>query len=88
MNTAERGLSFERVREIRWETALVWEDDRRDYGEKRFSGLGLIGRRHPPVAPWPGLSKERIALSVTAVAMLVLTWVPAPIHGQGWLLGK
>ena len=50
--------------------------------------LGLIGRRHPPVAPWPGLSKGRIALSVTAVAMLVLTWVPAPIQGQGWLLGK
>ncbi len=50
--------------------------------------LGLIGRRHPPVAPWPGLSKGRIALSLLAVVLLVLTWVPAPIVGQGWLLGK
>ena len=50
--------------------------------------LGLIGRRHPPVAPWPGLSKRRNALAVVAVAMLLLTWVPAPILGQGWLVGK
>jgi len=50
--------------------------------------LGLIGRRHPPVAPWPGLNRGRIALSLLAVALLVLTWVPAPIVGQGWLLGK
>ena len=50
--------------------------------------LGLIGRRHPPVAPWPGLGKGRIAMSVLAVVMLILTWVPAPILGQGWLVGK
>jgi membrane-associated protease RseP (regulator of RpoE activity) len=47
--------------------------------------LGLIGRRHPPVAPWPGLSYGRRAWSVVAVLMLVLTWTPAPIVGQGWL---
>ena len=50
--------------------------------------LGLIGRRHPPVAPWPELSNGRIALSVVAVALFVLTWTPAPILGQGWLVGK
>jgi membrane-associated protease RseP (regulator of RpoE activity) len=46
--------------------------------------LGLIGRRHPPVAPWPELSKGRRAWSVVAVALLALTWTPAPILGQGW----
>jgi membrane-associated protease RseP (regulator of RpoE activity) len=47
--------------------------------------LGLIGRRHPPVAPWPGLSYGRRAWSVVAVLLLLLTWTPAPIVGQGWL---
>ncbi len=28
-----------------WETSLVLEDTRRDYGEKRFVALGSIGRR-------------------------------------------
>ena len=50
--------------------------------------LGLIGRRHPPVAAWPELSKGRIGLSVVAVGLFVLTWTPAPILGQGWLVGK
>jgi membrane-associated protease RseP (regulator of RpoE activity) len=46
--------------------------------------LGLIGRRHPPVAPWPGLSKRRYVWSAVAVGLLALTWTPAPILGQGW----
>ena len=32
-NIAERGLSFERVAELDWATAVVVEDTRRDYGE-------------------------------------------------------
>ncbi len=50
--------------------------------------LGLIGRRHPPVAPWPGLSKGRIALSLLSVGLLALTWIPVPILHQGWLQGR
>jgi hypothetical protein len=34
-NIAERGLSFERVADLDWETAVVIEDTRRDYGEPR-----------------------------------------------------
>ena len=34
-NIVERGLPFERVAEIDWETALSQEDTRRDYGERR-----------------------------------------------------
>jgi len=50
--------------------------------------LGVTGWRHPPVAPWPELGEGRQGLSLVAVALLVLTWVPAPVLGQGWLLGK
>lgn len=35
---AERGLSFELVEEFEWDSALVIEDVRRDYGERRFQG--------------------------------------------------
>ena len=46
-NIAERGLSFELVEEFEWDSALVVEDVRRDYGERRFQALGMItGRLH------------------------------------------
>lgn len=44
-NIAERGLSFELVEEFEWDSALVVEDARRDYGELRFQALGLIADR-------------------------------------------
>jgi uncharacterized DUF497 family protein len=44
-NIAERGLSFERVAELDWETAVSEEDARRDYGERRVRVFGLLGRR-------------------------------------------
>ena len=50
--------------------------------------LGFTGWRHPAVAPWPGLDSRRSALTIVVVALLVLTFVPAPIVGQGWLLAK
>ena len=49
-NIAERGLSFELVEEFEWDSALVVEDVRRDYGERRFQALGMItGRLHAVV---------------------------------------
>jgi len=44
-NIAERGLSFERVADLDWETAISEEDSRRDYGERRLRVFGLLGRR-------------------------------------------
>ena len=44
-NIAERGLSFELVEEFEWDGALVVEDARRDYGERRYQALGLIADR-------------------------------------------
>jgi uncharacterized protein len=44
-NIAERGLSFERVAELDWETAVSEEDTRRDYGETRIQVLAFLGKR-------------------------------------------
>ncbi len=46
-NVATRGLSFMRVADFDWGSALILEDFRKDYGERRFQALGFIdGRLH------------------------------------------
>jgi len=43
----ERGLCFESVAMFDFETALIIEDVRYDYGEMRYRALGLVnGRLH------------------------------------------
>ena len=44
-NIAERGLSFERVAELDWATAVVVEDTRRDYGEPRLRVVACLDGR-------------------------------------------
>ncbi|MBL8428676.1 MAG: BrnT family toxin [Dechloromonas sp.] len=44
-NVALRGLSFERVADFDFETAIFAQDDRRDYGETRYRGLGFLDSR-------------------------------------------
>ena len=45
-NIRERGLPFSLVKdEFDWSNAQVIEDKRRDYGERRYRALGLIGVR-------------------------------------------
>jgi hypothetical protein len=45
-NVRTRGLPFSLVRdEFEWATAVVIEDTRKDYGEKRYRALGMIGKR-------------------------------------------
>lgn len=47
---AERGLPFERLADLEWDTAVMREDDRRDYGETRLRVLALLhGRLHAVV---------------------------------------
>jgi uncharacterized DUF497 family protein len=49
-NIAERGLSFERVGDLDWETAVSIEDTRKDYGERRVQVFALVdGRLHAAV---------------------------------------
>ena len=44
-NIAERGLSFERVAELDWDTAVIGEDTRHDYGEPRLASMAVCTRR-------------------------------------------
>ena len=37
-----RGLDFADVDQIEWETAIAFDDDRREYGERRQVCLGLL----------------------------------------------
>ena len=53
-NIRERGLPFSLVKDgFDWATAQVIEDRRRDYGERRYRALGLIGMRLHAVAYTP-----------------------------------
>lgn len=44
-NVVERGLSFERVQEFDFETAIYAIDARRNYGEVRMRALGYLDER-------------------------------------------
>jgi uncharacterized protein len=44
-NVVERGLSFELVSDLDWDTAVSVEDTRKDYGERRLRVLALLDRR-------------------------------------------
>jgi uncharacterized DUF497 family protein len=44
-NEAERGLAFDLAEEFEWSSALIVEDRRRDYQERRFQALGSIGEQ-------------------------------------------
>lgn len=44
-NIALRGISFDRADDFDWSSALIVEDLRKDYGERRFQALGFIEER-------------------------------------------
>lgn len=44
-NIAERGLPFSMVSDMDWNHAVILEDNRRDYGERRFRAFGVIDGR-------------------------------------------
>ena len=44
-NIARHGIAMERALEFDWDDALVTEDIRRDYGERRNRALGYIALR-------------------------------------------
>jgi uncharacterized protein len=49
-NIASRGISFEVAEQFEWDTAMIAEDLRKEYGEPRFQALGFIaGRLHAMV---------------------------------------
>ena len=44
-NKAKHGLSLALAADLEWDSAMVWTDDRTEYGETRQSALALIGQR-------------------------------------------
>ena len=44
-NKAERGLAFGLAEELDWSSAMIVEDRRKDYEERRYQALGSIGER-------------------------------------------
>lgn len=41
----ERGLSIDLARDLDWDSAIITEDTRKDYGERRFRVFGHVGER-------------------------------------------
>ena len=41
-NITKHGISFDLAERFEWDTALIWEDTRYNYGETRFCALGYI----------------------------------------------
>lgn len=59
-NIAERGLSLDLAEHLDWSTALIWEDQRKDYGERRYCVIGFIQNRLHSVVFTPRDGKPRV----------------------------
>lgn len=59
-NRAKHHISLARAAELEWKTALVWDDERQDYGEARCCAIGYIGLRLHVVASVERDSVRRI----------------------------
>ena len=44
-NIEERDIDFDIAKEFKWDTALIWQDTRKDYTEPRYSTIGFIHNR-------------------------------------------
>ena len=60
LNEKERGLPFFMVLDLEWATALIKEDTRKDYGERRFQVLGFIHERLHAVVFTPQHDKVHV----------------------------
>jgi uncharacterized DUF497 family protein len=59
-NERERGLTFSLVEQLDWSDAVIEEDDRKDYGERRYRVLGFIGDRLHAVVFTPRAGKVHV----------------------------
>lgn len=59
-NIALRGLSLDLAAALDWTSALIWEDRRKDYGERRYCVLGFIESRLHSVVFTPRDGRPRI----------------------------
>ena len=59
-NALARGIPFDLAMEFAWDSALIVEDLRKDYRERRFQALGLIGDRLHMMAFTPRANKAHV----------------------------
>lgn len=59
-NIASRGISFEVAGQFEWDTAVIAEDLRKEYGERRFQALGFIAGRLHAMAFTPRAGKIHV----------------------------
>jgi uncharacterized DUF497 family protein len=59
-NVALRGIPFALATAFEWDSALIVEDLRREYGESRFQALGLIEGRLYMLVFTPRLGKVHV----------------------------
>ena len=59
-NIEERGLAFNLVSDLDWANALIDEDTRKNYGERRFRVLGRINERFYAVVFTPRANKLHV----------------------------
>ncbi len=59
-NATDRGLPFTLVEQLDWSGAIIEEDVRNNYGERRYFALGLIGDRLHAVVFTPRADKVHV----------------------------
>ena len=59
-NVADRGLPFTLVEQLDWSSAIIEEDVRKNYGERRYLALGLIENRLHAVVFTPRAGKVHV----------------------------
>jgi uncharacterized DUF497 family protein len=59
-NVTDRGLPFTLVEQMEWSGAVIKEDVRKNYGERRYLALGMIGGRLHAVVFTPRADKVHV----------------------------
>ena len=59
-NLADRGLPFTLVEQLEWAGAIIEEDVRKNYGERRYLALGFIESRLHAVVFTPRAGKVHV----------------------------
>jgi len=59
-NVTDRGLPFTLVEQMEWSGAVIKEDVRKSYGERRYLALGMIGDRLHAVVFTPRADKVHV----------------------------
>lgn len=59
-NVTDRGLPFTLVEQMEWSGAVIKEDVRKNYGERRYLALGMIGDRLHAVVFTPRAGKVHV----------------------------